>query len=157
MKARLLLRFLSRLVSMLMVWIRVVMVQIASSLTTLEHNFGTNLVAIVRLSNQGHEINEALGQVEVHPSVFARGIVLWKSVMIVVKAFANGANANQNVLHWVNALVIRFVAPHVSDTIDEPCHMQCEYVAQYGGHKVGDGETLVPAHDRYHCGQHEAN
>lgn len=92
--------------------------QIASASSTAKHLLWAHFLSIVGQTDQSHRVDEQLCQVEIDPAVLGGGIVLWKCVMIVVEAFADGANAYKQILHRIDSLIVLFVAPFVSYAVD---------------------------------------
>jgi len=109
----------------------VAVAEIAGTLSSLQHCLCANLVSIVGQTEKCHDVNEDLCKVEDATKLGCR-IILWKCVMIVVKALANGTYRHKDILSWVDATIVGSIAPHVRHTINEPCYMQRKHVAKDG-------------------------
>lgn len=75
-------------------------------------------------------------------------------MVVVVEAFSYGPQADQGVLPWVDVLVIRPVAKHVSSTVHQPSAIEPYGVAQDGWNEEADDDGFipeVPGHYRWQC------
>ena len=77
-------------------------------------------------------------------------------MVVVVEALAYCSEGHGQVLHGVDGLVVRLVAPHVSSAVDQPGGIEAEAVAHDGSQKVGIPQALPPEVPRHQSGYHKA-
>ena len=114
-----------------------------------------HLLAVIDPAECGHAVDEQGGQVQ-SPAVLARAVVAGESVVVVVEAFANGTESDEEVLSRVDVAVIGLVAPDVRDAVDAPRDVQRDDVAHHPADDEGLERALppvVPGHDSW---QHKA-
>ncbi len=116
-----------------------------------------DLLQIVGLSEQGHAVNESLGEVEVDGAELARRIVLRKGVVVVVEALADRAQTHEQILDRIDACIVGFPAPNMGYAVHQPGRVQSEHVAENCRHEVGVHEALVPQKHRHNRWQYKAN
>ena len=92
---------------------------IARALTSSEHGVITHLVSAVDPAERGEAINEKGSQIQL-PAILTRAVVGRKGVVVVVEAFADRSESDEEVLGWVDISVIGLVTPHVGSAVDEP-------------------------------------
>lgn len=90
------------------------------------------------------------------PSILAGGVVVRKDMVVVVEALPYSSESHSQVLHRVDVLVVRLVAPHVGSAVDQPGGVQAQGVAQDGGQEVGIPQALPPEVPRHHSWYHKA-
>lgn len=108
------------------------------------------------LSQHGHEVNEAGGEVEPR-AVFTGGVVVWECVVVVMEAFADGAHRHKSVFARVDRVVVRLVAPHVGGAVHQPRHVKDEDVAQNGREAEGYYDAFAPEVAWHKGGEDEAH
>lgn len=131
--------------------------QITSASSTLQDHFGAHFSSIVGLADQRHKVNERFARVEPLGAVLGGRIVVRERVMIVVKALADGAQANKQVFGRVDCLVVWLVAEHVCEAVYEPGEVKQYDVAQDSWHEIGDRQRFRPEEPWDHSGHDEAN
>lgn len=73
-----------------------------------------NNFQVVRLAQEEHKINKLLGRVESSKTKFSSGIIVRKSVVVIVVPFAEGAERDEWILTRFNFGVVGPFAKHVS-------------------------------------------
>jgi len=101
---------------------------------------------VIGQSQSGTGVNEEFGEVE-QIGHLGGTVVLGERVMIVVSAFAQRRHRRPHTLRGRNVHVVRFVAEHVSDGVDEPGGVEHQTIAEQTRHAVRDEGALLPKVD----------
>lgn len=104
-------------------------------------------LAVARQSKKCHQVDEECGRVQ-HPAMLAGRVIRREHVMVVVISLTAGAECHAGVLPWVDAPVVRPVAPQMSDAVNCPRHVENGDVAQDSTREERRPRALTPVMDR---------
>ena len=128
---------------------------VTGSLLASEHHVVRHLLAVSHLADGGEKVNEDTGRVEL-PVELTRRVVVREHVVVVVVALANRAERHEEVLDGVDVLVVRFVAPHVRDTVHAPRDVERDGVPQHARYVERRPGRLAPEVPGHQCREAEA-